>query len=171
MHEAYVNEMKNSFSNALNKDRLYFRPAGFLQDTQIWMVGVLRKYLTKQAIHFSHSEFIKAVKLDLGPLLGEVGLWVLTNYCSRQKDKGKTEKRKKGLIAIELIKSYLEAGFDYIGKENKYNFINKYSPKKLPNEQVHRDKIQFLYSWSHYAPQGWYDHLKKLESDSKLLED
>lgn len=47
LHEAYVNEMKNSFSSALNKDRLYFRPAGFLQDTQIWMVGVLRKYLTK----------------------------------------------------------------------------------------------------------------------------
>jgi MYND finger len=38
--------MKSSFSNALNKDRLYFRPAGFLQDTGIWMVGVLRKYLT-----------------------------------------------------------------------------------------------------------------------------
>jgi hypothetical protein len=30
LHEAYVNEMKGSFSNALNRDRLYFRPAGFL---------------------------------------------------------------------------------------------------------------------------------------------
>ena len=47
LHEAYVNEMKSSFSNALNKDRLYFRQAGFLQDTGIWMIGVLRKYFTK----------------------------------------------------------------------------------------------------------------------------
>lgn len=47
------------------------------------MIGVLRKYFTKQAIRFSHSEFMKAIKLDLGPLLGEVGLWVLTNYCNR----------------------------------------------------------------------------------------
>ncbi len=98
------------------------------------MIGVLRKYLTKQAIRFSHSEFIKAVKLDLGPLLGEVGQWVLTNYCDRMKDLGKTEKRKQGQVALELIKSYLEAGFDYIGKENKYHFINKYSPKKCPKE-------------------------------------
>jgi hypothetical protein len=32
LHEAYVNEMKNTFSNALNKDRLYLRPVGFLMD-------------------------------------------------------------------------------------------------------------------------------------------
>ena len=108
IHEAYVHEMKNSFSNALNKDRLYFRPAGFLKDTQIWMIGVLRKYLTKDVIRFNHSDFIKAIKLDLGPLLGEVGIWTLTNYCNRQKEKGKTEKRKEGLVALELIKSYLE---------------------------------------------------------------
>jgi TPR repeat protein len=30
LHEAYINEMKNSFSVALAKDRLYIRPAGFL---------------------------------------------------------------------------------------------------------------------------------------------
>ena len=47
LHEAYVNEMKNSFSQALNKDRLYHRPAGFLQENQIWMVGVLSKYFVK----------------------------------------------------------------------------------------------------------------------------
>jgi hypothetical protein len=30
LHEAYINEMKTSFSAALAKDRLYIRPAGFL---------------------------------------------------------------------------------------------------------------------------------------------
>lgn len=47
LHEAYVNEMKNSFSVALNKDRLYMRPVGYLMDQQIWMVGVLSKYFVK----------------------------------------------------------------------------------------------------------------------------
>jgi hypothetical protein len=32
LHEAYVNEMRSSFSAALGKDRLYKRPAGFIQD-------------------------------------------------------------------------------------------------------------------------------------------
>ena len=44
------------------------------------------------------------------------------------------ERRKEGLVALELLKSYMENGFDYIGKENKYNFINKYSPKKCPEK-------------------------------------
>ena len=32
IHDAYVNELKVNFSQALNRDRLYHRPAGFLQD-------------------------------------------------------------------------------------------------------------------------------------------
>jgi hypothetical protein len=32
LHEAYVNDMKSSFSHALGRDRLYQRAAGFLQD-------------------------------------------------------------------------------------------------------------------------------------------
>ena len=30
MHDAYINEMKSSFSQALQRDRLYLRPAGFV---------------------------------------------------------------------------------------------------------------------------------------------
>jgi len=126
--------MQTSFSNALNRDRLYFRPAGFMQDNQIWMVGVLRKYFTNFVLHFSHSDFMRAMKQDLGPLLGDVGLWVLTNHASRMKEKGKTEKRQRAQICADIVKSYLENGFDYLGKENKYNFINKFSPKKMPDK-------------------------------------
>ena len=32
MHEAFVNEIKNDFSTALGKDRLYHKPAGFIND-------------------------------------------------------------------------------------------------------------------------------------------
>ena len=72
------------------------------------MVGVLVQYLVKQVLHFDHADFMKAMKEDVQPLLGEVGLWALTNYCNRQKEKGKLEKKKK------------------------YYFMNKFSPKKLP---------------------------------------
>ena len=68
------------------------------------------------------------------PLLGEMGLWVLTNYANKQREKGKTEKRKMALVAVEIVKKYLESGFEYLGKEGKYNLINKFGPKKCPNE-------------------------------------
>jgi hypothetical protein len=37
---------------------------------------------------------MKAMKIDLAPLLSEMGLWVITNYVNRQKEKGKDEKKK-----------------------------------------------------------------------------
>jgi len=40
MHDAMVNELRIGFSSALSKDRLYHRPCGFLNDQQIWMLGV-----------------------------------------------------------------------------------------------------------------------------------
>jgi len=134
MHEAYVNEKKNTFSTALGKDRLYLRPVGFLQDTQIWMVGVLSKYFVNQVLMFDHADFVKAVKMDLEPLLGDMGLWVLGNYAQRQQEKGKQEKRRMALVAVEIVKKYTESGFDYLGKEGKYYLINKYGPKKCPDQ-------------------------------------
>lgn len=101
---------------------------------------------------------MKAIKEDFQPLLGELGVWVLTNYCQVQKDKGKLEKKKRGTVALDIIRSYLENGLDYLGQEKKYYFMNKYSPKKLPQERIARDSIPFIYSWLHYAPQQWYDH-------------
>ena len=40
MHDAMIGELKVGFSSALSKDRLYHRPCGFINDQQIWMVGV-----------------------------------------------------------------------------------------------------------------------------------
>jgi hypothetical protein len=47
LHEAYVVDLRNSFSSALTKDRMYQRPVGFLQDQQIWMLGILTRYFVK----------------------------------------------------------------------------------------------------------------------------
>lgn len=44
MHEAFTNEMSAGLGQALQKDRLYNRPAGFIQDTGIWQMSVLCKY-------------------------------------------------------------------------------------------------------------------------------
>ena len=46
----------------------------------------------------------------------------------------KTDKRKKTQVAIEIVKNYLEKGTDYIGIDKKYYFMNKYSPKKCPQQ-------------------------------------
>jgi hypothetical protein len=43
-HNAFMDELKVNFSSALSKERLYHRPCGFLNDQQIWLVGVLMKY-------------------------------------------------------------------------------------------------------------------------------
>lgn len=171
LHEAYVNDLKSSFSHALGRDRLYQRAAGFMQDQQIWMLGVLTRYLVRHVLHFDHADFMKAFKEDVHPLLGEVGVWLLTNYAERQKEKGKTEKKKQAGVALDIVKSYLEHGFDQIGQEKKYHFMNKYSPKKLPAAQVKRENLPFIYSWMHYAPQQWFEHIRKLEDDARLAEE
>ena len=40
-----INDLKNGFMSALGKDRMYKRPCGAVTDQQIWMLGVLVKYL------------------------------------------------------------------------------------------------------------------------------
>lgn len=171
LHEAYINEIKTSFSQALGRDRLYQRPAGFMQDQQIWMIGVLTRYFVKKVLNFDHADFMKAIKEDIQPLLGEVGLWILTNYSNRQKEKNLPEKKKRAQVAIEIVKSYLEHGYDNIGQEKKYYFMNKFSPKKFPDQQIKRESIEFIYSWMHYAPQQWFEHLRRLEEEAKISED
>lgn len=34
---------------------------------------------------------------------------------------------------IDIVEKYLESGQDLLEQEKKYNFINKYSPKKCPD--------------------------------------
>lgn len=77
MHDAFINELKTNFSAALSRDRLYNRPCGFLNDQQIWMVGVNIQYFLESVLRFDHADFMRALKLDLGPVLGEMGLWSL----------------------------------------------------------------------------------------------
>ena len=54
LHEAYITEIRNNFMSALGKDRMYKRPCGSVNDNQIWMIGVLVKYMIKQVLRFDH---------------------------------------------------------------------------------------------------------------------
>lgn len=69
------------------------------------------------------------------------------------------------------MKNFLENGFDHLSLEKKYHFINKFSPKKLPALAEKRSSLPHLYSWIHYAPIQWFDHLRKLEEELKTAEE
>ena len=161
LHDAGITEMKNDFSTSLGKDRLYHKPCGFLNDQQIWMLGVNLNYLLTSVLHFDHKDFIKAIKIDLGPLLGHTGLWALRQLSNHAKEVKDTDLKKRAAVATELIEKYLESGLDVLREEKKYNFINKFGPKKLPDRQVKRDSIQHLYSWQHYAPLPWFEQQRR----------
>ena len=93
---------------ALEKDRMYKRPCGSVTDQQIWMIGVLVKYLIKNVLRFDHKDFMHAVRVDLGPLLGDTGLWAIKNYQTAQAEKGNEEKKKMARTAADLIQKYVE---------------------------------------------------------------
>lgn len=157
LHEAHINEQKTNFMAVLGRDRMYKRPCGSVTDQQIWMLGVLTKYFVKQVLHFSHRDFITAIRVDLGPILGETGLWALRNYQQRQVDKGNSEKKLKARVAIDLVNKYLESGLDVLSQLKKYESLNRFNPKKMPDRQVRRSDIKFIYSWIHYAPSAWFE--------------
>ena len=92
IHKGYCEELKKTFSDALGKDRLYHLPCGYVDDQQIWMVGVLLKYAIKSVLHMGHKDFITAMRCDLSPLLGNTGLWLALRYEQAQKEKGNKEK-------------------------------------------------------------------------------
>ena len=122
-------------------------------------MGVLCKYFIRKVMHFSHEDFMVAFKVDLAPLLGECGIWLLKNYEIRCADKGKDEKKKKARCAIDLINEYLENGFDNLGKISKYNIKNRFGPKKFP--VIARSSVQNIYAWNHYAPLPYFQHIRK----------
>ena len=103
--------------------------------------------MVESALRFDHTDFVKSLKLDLGPILGDLGLWSLESLKNQAKERSDKDLAKKYTIAHELIEKYLENKFDTLGDEKKYNFINKLSPKKCPDQQVKRDSIKHLYSW------------------------
>jgi len=95
MHEAHIGELKVAFSAALGKDRLYHKPTGFLNDQQIWMVGVQLNYMVESVLRFDHADFMKAMKQDLGPILGDLGLWCVKTMQEGAKERGDNELKKK----------------------------------------------------------------------------
>ncbi len=129
-------------------------------------------YLLKNVIFFDHEDFLTAFKVDLGPVLGETGLWALRNYEQRLIQKGKTEKKKLVRNAIDLVQDYLDNGFDKLGKLSTYQMKNKYCPKKMPDRAQTRHNIPILYSWNHNAPLKWFQHIRsqddKIEEAKKL---
>ena len=151
----------------LGKDRLYERACGFVTDQQIWLLGVLRKYFMNQVMHFEHEDFLTALACDMGPFLGATGMWVLEQYAQKMKEDGKADKLKKARAAIDLLNEFLENGLTKLGKSSLYNMKNKYCPKKMPTEKKVREQIPHLYSWTHYAPQQWFAHIRKSEDKMK----
>ena len=147
MHEAFVNEIKNDFSAALSKDRLYHKPAGFINDQQSWLIGVQVNYFINKVLRYSHTDFLKAVRTDLGPVLGNTGLWALKRQATMAKEAGDAELRKKANAATELIEKFLDGGYEAISDEKRYNFVNKFSPKKCPDQAIERANDTQIYSW------------------------
>ena len=93
-----------------------------------------------------------AIKADLGPLLGDTGLWCFKQYKATQLEKGNEEKNKKARVWQEIIEDYLAKGMDNLGNERKFNLKNRFCPKKLPARAVSRGSVSHIYSWAHYAP-------------------
>ena len=164
LHEAMINEQKQSFMTALGKDRMYKRACGSVTDQQIWMLGVLTKYFINKVMRMDHADFIRALKTDLGPMIGDTGLWALKNYQEAQTLKGNDEKKKIARCAIDLMTKYLDSGMDVLGVEKKYNMLNRFGPKKCPDKKVVRGTIPILYSWMHYAPLNWFEQQKQFQS-------
>jgi len=68
---------------------------------------------------------------------------------------------------IDIVEKYLETSLDILGTEKKYFFANKYGPKKCPDDQQKRGDQKHLYSWSHFAPQQWFDYHRRSEAEIK----
>ena len=124
------------------------------------MMGTICKYFTSKVLHFSHNDFIMAMKADLTPLLGNTGLWIVKNYFTHHSQKGNDDKKKRARIALEIIQNFLDNGLDQLKTERTYNMINKFSPKKMPEKAIKRHSLM-LYSWTHYAPQAYFEDIRK----------
>lgn len=168
MHDAVVNEIKNDFSAALGKDRLYHKPAGFINDQQSWLIGVQMHYFINKVLRYNHADFLKAVRTDLGPIIGNTGLWALKRQATMAKEAGDADLRKKVSVATELIEKFLDGGYEAISDEKKYNFVNKFGPKKCPDQAIDRSTDTQIYSWQHFAPLQWTQYQRKVAQDAKL---
>lgn len=85
-------------------------------------------------LRFDHKDFLRAIAIDLGPILGDTGLWALKNYQQYHTAKGNDEKKKLARCAIDLLTKYLDTGLDMLGQEKKYNMLNRFGPKKFADK-------------------------------------
>ena len=98
------------------------------------MLGVQLEYFINKVIRFDHKDFMKAMKFDLGPILGDLGLWCLKDRLDNAKQRKDPDTKKKIQVCFDIIENYLADGFSKLGIEKKYNFMNKFGPKKCPGE-------------------------------------
>lgn len=131
------------------------------------MIGVQMHYFIEKVLHFSHKDFLLTMRADLGPILGHTGLWALKRLSVKAKEDNDAELKKKCAVVTELIEKYLESGFEVLGVEKKFNFINKFGPKKFPDRVISRESVPHIYSWSHFATQQWYEQTRKEASAEK----
>lgn len=61
-----------------------------------------------------HADFLTAMRTDLGPILGDVGLWSLNGMLQEAKDAGDKDGKKKLQTAIDIVENYLEHGLDVL---------------------------------------------------------
>lgn len=80
-----------------------------------------------------HLDFQKAMKTDVNIILGSLGQWAIKNHIDLAKESGDKEEKKIYQTISDLIEKYLENSWETLGIEKKYNFLNKYGPKKCPD--------------------------------------
>jgi len=103
----------------------------------------------------------------MGPVLGDVGLWALNCLLDQAKEQKDTEMKKKLTLCIDIIEKYLDSSFGVLGDEKKYNFMNKFGPKKCPEQRIARSDLKNVYAWLHYAPLQWFEHIKRTDQELK----
>lgn len=167
LHDAYINELMTKFTNAMRKDQLYKNATAYMTDGLIWMMKVLKLYMVDQVLRFDHQDFLKAVKDDIPPLISEVGIWLFEVAITREKELGNKDRIKQYRTCLDIIKKIMDKGIEYFQKEGKYHLMNKFSPKKCPDQRLSRNEVKFLYSYKNYARPEYFKHLEKVEEDAK----
>lgn len=67
-------------------------------------------------LRYDHADFMKALRLDLGPILGSVGLWSLQCLIDQAKADGNNDLKKKIQVCYDLIEKYDETKFEILGQ-------------------------------------------------------
>ena len=77
------------------------------------------------------------------------GLWMAKRFAARSKLEGDADGRKRATTVADIIEKHMDEqdGQAFLADEKKYNFINKFGPKKLPDQVVARSSLKHLYTW------------------------